>query len=326
MASGAHDLDRTPSALPALVLGCVLVGASSTFIKLSGTTAHTAAFYRCALALLVLAPVVLVEYRRYGRPPAPLPRLATASGVLLGADYLMWTQSILDAGAAVATVLIGVQVVVFPLLAWLVSREQVHRRFLVALPVMLAGLVLTGGVLDADPHAPHPIRGAILGIAAGVCYAGYLLLVRRASGAERRMVVTPVAFGTASAAAVIGVVGVASRDLAIGLDAPAWAWLIAVAVCGQALSFALINYGSVRLSAARAAAIMLLQPVAAIVLGVAVLHEHPTLSQYLGMAITITAIALATVGTKARPRPGRPSAGPISRTARPATGILVRRP
>ena len=299
-----HTPDRVPSAPLALVLGCAMVGASSTFIKLSGTSAHTAAFFRCALALFVLAPVALVEFRRYGRPPATMTRLAAASGVLLGADYLMWTQSILDAGAAVATVLIGVQVVVFPLLAWLVSGERVHRRFVVALPVMVTGLVLTGGVLAADPHAPHPIRGAALGITAGVCYAGYLLLVRRASLVDPRMIVTPVAFGTSSAAVVIGGVGAVTGDIVFGLTATAWGWLIMVAVCGQALSFVLINYGSVRMSADRAAAIMLLQPVAAIVLGVAVLHERPSMSQYLGMAVTICAIALVTVERQSRTRAG----------------------
>ncbi|WP_172836056.1 DMT family transporter [Microlunatus soli] len=292
--------DHSPMALPTLLLGCLLVGASSTFIKLSGTTADTAAFFRCALALLVFAPIAVLEWRRYGRPHRRMVLFGLGSGVLLGADYLMWTQSILDAGAAVATVLIGIQVVVFPMLSRIFLGEQIQRRFLIALPVMIIGLGLTGGILDVDPNAPHPVRGAALGIAAGICYAGYLFAIRPASRPDRRMVVTPIAFGTASAAAVIGVVGGIGHGIDLHLDAHAWFWLIMVAICGQALSFVMIGYGSVRLAAGRAAAAMLLQPMAAIVLGTIVLDEHPAPSQYVGMAVTVAAVAMATIRGRIR--------------------------
>ncbi|CAM3811128.1 DMT family transporter [Isoptericola cucumis] len=281
-------------ALSTLVLGCLLVGASSTFIKLSGATADTAAFLRCALALVPFAPLMLLEWRRFARPPARMVRFGLAAGVLLGADYLMWTQSILDAGAGVATVLIGVQVVVFPLLARVLDGEHLTRRFLVALPVMIAGLGLTGGLLAADPTAPHPLRGAVLGTAAGVCYAGFLYLVRPASDADRRLIVTPTGLATASAAVVVGVVGVLKGGIDLDLEPQGWLWLAAVALGGQALSFVLIGYGSVRLPAGRAAAVMLLQPVAAVVLGTLLLGEQPAGSQYVGMALTVAAIAVAT--------------------------------
>lgn len=312
------DHDHPRSALPILLLGCLLVGASSTFIKLAGTSADTAAFFRCALALLVFLPISLLEWRRYGRPPARMVRFGLASGVLLGADYLMWTQSILDAGAAVATVLIGIQVVVFPLLARIFLGERVQRRFLIALPVMIVGLGLTGGILNVDPHAPHPIRGAVLGTAAGICYAGYLLAIRPASRADRRMIVTPVGFGTASAAAVIGLVGGIGLTIELHLGPDAWFWLIAVAVCGQALSFVMIGYGSVRLPAGRAAAAMLLQPMAAVVLGTIVLQERPAVSQYIGMAVTVAAVALATINRRS-PVPRTPATVPEAERDRPMT-------
>lgn len=296
-------VDHSRAALPTLLLGCLLVGASSTFIKLSGTSADTAAFFRCALALLVFVPISLLEWRRYGRPQPRMVLFGLASGVLLGADYLMWTQSILDAGAAVATVLIGIQVLVFPMLVRIFLGERIQRRFLVALPVMSIGLGLTGGILNVDPHAPHPVRGAVLGIAAGICYAGYLFAIRPASRPDRRMIVTPVGFGTASAAAVIGIVGGVGHGIDLRLDAHAWFWLIMVAVCGQALSFVMIGYGSVRLAAGRAAAAMLLQPLAAIVLGTLVLNEHPAPSQYVGMVVTVAAVAMATVSRRRRTPP-----------------------
>lgn len=319
-----------------LVLGCALVGASSTFIKLSGATADTAAFLRCSLALPVLVPLAVLEWRRLGRPPARMIGLGALAGVLLGLDYLMWTQSILDAGAAVATVLIGIQVVAFPLLARFFGGERLQRRFLVALPVMIVGLALTGGLLDADPGAPHPVRGTVLGIAAGICYAGFLYVIRPASNADRRMIVTPTSAATTAAAVVIGAAGTLSGDIDLALAPHAWWWLTAVALGGQALAFLLIGYSSVRLPAGRAAAVMLLQPVAAVVLGTLVLHEQPTATQYAGMLLTVAAIAVATVavgrrelrtGALIRLRAGTASQPAITRSprrSRPSSGSRPR--
>lgn len=310
--SGVHD----PVAALTLVLGCLLVGASSTFITLSGATADTAAFLRCALALLVLVPLALLERRRYGRPPRRMLRYGALAGALLGVDYLMWTQSVLDAGAGVATVLIGIQVVAFPLLARVLGGEHVPRRFLLALPVMVVGLALTGGLLDADPGAPHPVRGTVLGIAAGICYAGFLYALRPASTADGRRVVTPTATATAAAAVVIGAVGTLAGGIDLSLPPHAWGWLTAVALGGQVTAFLLIGYGSVRLPAGRAAALMLLQPVAAVVLGTLVLHERPTPTQYAGMLLTVAAIGLATVTVRRRGAQARRPAGSAPVTER----------
>lgn len=68
----------------------------------------------------------------------------------------------------------------------------------------------------------------------------------------------------------------------------------------RVLAFVLIGYGSVRLPVGRAAAVMLLQPVAAVVLGTMVLGERPDVTQYAGMVITVVAVAMATLQVRRR--------------------------
>lgn len=306
------------TAVSSLVIGCVLVGASSSFIKLSETTATTAAFFRCALALIAFAPAVALEWRRRGLPPRRMVLLGLLAGFFLGCDYLMWTQSILDSGAAVATVLIGVQVVAFPILSRIFLGDAIARRFLLALPLMIIGLGLTGGLLTADEAAPHPTRGAILGVSAGICYAAYLMVHRPASHARPSLHVTPVACSTLAAAVVIGSVGAATGQIDVTLPARSWFWLAAVALCGQALSFVLIGYGLSRLTTGVAAALMLLQPVAAVVLGTLVLGERPAAAQYLGMLLTLTAVLIASLSPRRR-RARAPHTG-TPHTRAPRTG------
>lgn len=309
--SALHE--PSSAAMPSLILGCLLVGASSSFIKLAGTSANTAALMRCALALILFLPAMMWEWRRHGPPPTPMVVLGSLAGVFLGCDYLMFTQSILDSGAAVATVLIGVQVVAFPVLSRIFLGELIARRLLIALPVMVVGLGLTGGLLSADEAAPHPIRGAILGILAGICYAAYLMVNRPASQIAPRLIVTPVGFSTAAAAVVIAAFGLVAGDLDLTLTPRAWFWLAAVAICGQALSFVLIGYGATRMASGRAAAVMLLQPLTAVVVGTAVLGERPTTVQFLGMGLTIAAVAIASFDPRSLRRFDRRRSGAVGR-------------
>lgn len=312
--SGATATDD-PGLRPMLVLigGCLLVGASSTFIRLSGATSATAALARCTLAMPFLAAFAWSEVRRWGMPDRRGLLLALASGGLLAVDYLMWTQSVLDAGAGIATVLIGVQVVVFPLLARIGLGERVSGRFIAALPVMVLGLVLTGGVLGADPTAPAPLRGAVLGVLAGVCYAGYLFFNRQSARRRQRQVVMPVAIATGAAGICILVVALVAPLLSSAAATPrldlagpgvtGWLWLIVVAIGGQVLSFVAIGYGSARLPASQAGPVMLLQPVAAIVLGAVVIGERPSAAQLTGIALVLVAIGIATITGRRRATP-----------------------
>lgn len=61
---------------------------------------------------------------------------------------LWWTQAIPEVGAGLSTVLVNTQVAIVPLLAWLVDRERTGPRFLWALPVIIAGVMLAGGLFE----------------------------------------------------------------------------------------------------------------------------------------------------------------------------------
>lgn len=292
--------ERLLAPLAITVLGCALVGASSTFIRLSGQGAVTAAFYRCALALIPLAICGALEYRRLGRLQPGAARWALGSGIFLACDYLLWTQSILDTGAAVATVLIGSQVIVYPLLARLIEGERLRPRFFLALPVMLTGLALTGGIGTRALQAESPVRGTVFGVAAGGLYAGYLYCNRRATKLDRRRIFAPVALGTGSAATVIGLFGLVTGTIAVHMPGASWGWLVAVAFGGQFLSFVFIGMGTVRLPADLAATVLLLQPLSGIVMGRLVLHEQLGALQYAGMALTVGAVALMSLPARRR--------------------------
>lgn len=285
-----------------LIVGCVCAGSASTFIKLSGTPPVTAAFFRCVIALVPLGALAFLEYVQARKVSRRALVFGLLSGVFLGFDYILFNQSILDSGASIATVLIGVQILVFPLLTLVFDRVRVPAVFMLATPVMLAGLALTAGLGSVSAVGPDPARGGIAGISAGVLYAGYLYCNRVATLANPARIFTPVALGTFSAGLVAAVVSPFVQPLVVVSLAPrAWVLLTVAALVGQFLAFVLIGFGTGRINPDTAAALLLLQPVSAVVLGFVVLGEHPSVLQFVGIAITLSAVGFITLRRR-RPR------------------------
>ncbi len=273
-----------------VIAGAAFISASAIFVGLSGVSAATAAFFRCALAVPLLVPLVRWERRRAG--PGRGGAAHVAAGLLLGADLVLWGAAIEGVGAGIATVLVNVQVVVVPLLALAAFRERPSRAFAAALPVMLAGVALAAGLADQGPRAADPVRGALYGVGAGVAYGGYLFLTRVAGRHEPHRA-RPVLLATLGAGAASVAVGAPWH----GVDlAPGWAafgWLAALAVTGQVCGWLLINAGLPRLRAEVGGALLLLQPVLAVLLGAAVLAERPAPAQLAGCALVVAAVRLA---------------------------------
>lgn len=285
-----------------LCTGAACISVSAGFVTLSGADAGTAAFFRCALALVVLVPLAIGEHRGIG-PRAPRRRsMDLAAGVLLGVDMVCWAASIHEVGAGIATVLINVQVLVFPVLARVFSGTRLPGRFLLTVPIMLTGVALAGGAIGERQPGDHPLSGIALGTAAGVAYAGYLYLMRLGGGTGHT--VTPVCLSTASATATAAVVGGAWTGVDLAPGWPAFGWLIALALLGQVLAWLLITSALPRLAPNVGAALLLLQPVLALLFGVAVLGEHPSTVQFGGCALVIAAVWYSGRSTK-RPAAGR---------------------
>lgn len=229
--------------------------------------------------------------------------------MLLGGDFLLWTQAVLDAGSGIANVVLNVQVIAFPLIALLVAGTPMARRHVLAAPVLLVGIALAGGVLGGDTTMPAPVRGAVLGAAAGLAYAGYLYVSRSSARRARGHLVTPVAAATVAATATTGILGAATEGIATTMPMSSWFWLAVLALVGQVVAWVLISRGSAGLAPGTAGALLLVQPVLAIVLGAAVMGERPTAWQLAGCVLVVLTVAVSTRG--AAPAPRRPAAAEI---------------
>jgi drug/metabolite transporter (DMT)-like permease len=287
-------LGRTP--LIALA-GALTIAFSAILVHQAGVHAATAAVYRCAYALPLLALLAWRERRRYGPRAGGQQRLALIAGLFLAADLIFWHQAIADVGAGLATVLGNLQVVIVPFVAWAVLSEAPGWRILAVLPLTLAGVVLISGALEDGAYGAHPARGALFGALTGVAYAGFILILRHGNEDLRRPA-GPLFDATAVAAVTSLVVALL---LGVGDLAPAWpsaAWLVVLALSSQVLGWLLISISLPRLPAALTSMILTIQPVASVGLGIVLLGEDPSLLQLCGAAFILA--GLVSVATRRR--------------------------
>jgi drug/metabolite transporter (DMT)-like permease len=272
----------------------MFIAFSGIFYRFADVTPATATVFRCLYGLPILALVGWYEHRRYGALPRRAVLLAIVAGVFFAGDLLSWHHAVDAVGAGLATVLGNLQVIVVGLVAWLVLKERPPRPVLLALPIVLAGVVLISGLIGEGAYGANPPLGVSLGIVTAISYAGYLLVIRRGSNDLRRPA-GPVAISTASTALVAVVVGILLGELDPIPAWPAHGWLALLGVTSQSIGYLVISISLPRLPAALTSIILLAQPVATVILARILLAEDPSLEQLLGVALVVGGIAVATL-------------------------------
>jgi drug/metabolite transporter (DMT)-like permease len=289
-------------------VGACILASSAVLVKLADVSPSTAAVFRCAYALPVLAVLALRERRRLGAGRASERGLALAAGMVFAIDLLVWHRAIGDIGAGLATVLGNLQVAVVPLVAWALFGDRPTRRMALAIALAAVGVVLLAGVLEQGAYGRDPHRGVILGVVSGVAYSGFLMLFR-AGNRDTRRSAGPLFDITVAAMAVSLVAGAAVGDLDLRPSWPAHGWLIVLALSTQVIGWLLIAATIARLSSAVSSVLLTVQPVAAVLLGNLIFGEAPSMLQLLGVVALIATLTIVVRGAGASPPDPRGDAG-----------------
>jgi len=291
------------------VAGAACISSSAVVMKLAGSSASVTALGRCAFALPVLGLLTMLDRRRGAAPLAARGRwLARLSGVFLAADLVLWSHSIAAIGAGLGTVIPNLQVLIISLLGWLVLGERPRRSLMFAAPVMLAGLVLVGGLTGAHAYGADPALGVVEGGGVAVLYSLYILTLRQATSpasfggssigspavaAPRPPAVAALYEATLGATLGSAVLGLILRDFRLGPAWPALGWLIMLALTSQVIGWLLITVSMPRLPAWMISVVLLTQPAGSVTLGYLILGEHPSAVQVLGVALMLVGVLIA---------------------------------
>jgi drug/metabolite transporter (DMT)-like permease len=287
-------------------IGAALLGMTGLLFRESHTSPATATTFRCLYALPLLWLLCRYERRRGAQPWRGSRVVAWLAGAMLAADLVLWLRSVDDIGAGLATVLGNVQLVFVILASAAFLGERLSAPLLAGVGSMTVGVGLIGGLLQRHPYGVNPGQGALLAVAAGVLYGGYIMLMRRASGGVAS--VFPLAHATAAAALTAAVLGWCFAELNLQ---PAWSaqgWLLLLAVSGQVLAWLLLTVPTSRLPASATSLVLTLQPIFGLLAGVLVLAERPNLVQLVGVSVLVAGFVVA-LRARNQPRWRAPSTG-----------------
>jgi drug/metabolite transporter (DMT)-like permease len=276
-----------------------VIAFSGILVRLADVAPATAAFFRCAYALPLLALLAWLERRRHGPQRRRDRMLAFGAGAIFAADLIFWNYSIQAVGAGLATVLGNVQVVLVGLIAWVALGERPAPRTLVAIPIVFAGVVLISGLVGSGAYGDDPLLGVVYGLLTAVAYSLFLLILRQA-GSRERPPAGPLLDATLAAALFCAIAGVAIGDIDWVPAPESQAWLVLLALSSQVLGWMLISVSLPRLPAALTSILLMLQPACAVGLAALLLSEAPSAIQLSGVAIVLAGVAFATLGPRSR--------------------------
>jgi drug/metabolite transporter (DMT)-like permease len=269
--------------------GVLGISFSAVFVRMANVSPVTAAFYRAAYAVPVLAVIVFARRSPDSRRLSTR-LLAAGSGALLAVDLAFWHESIALIGVGLATVIANVQVVFVALLAWMLHGERPTGRMTRLIAAVMCGLVLTSGLARDDAYGSAPALGTVFGVLAGAAYSGFLIMFRTANRALAPPA-GPLLDATLGVALGALVIAPADARFALTPSLPAHAWLALLALVSQVAGWLLIATALPRLPAVETSVLLLVQPVFALLWGVLFFGERLSALQWLGSAIVLGGVA-----------------------------------
>lgn len=273
----------------ALVTAAFLFGTTFPLVQdaLEDVTPFAYLVLRFAIAVLVLAPFAYVIVRRDRTDRRTMLRVGAMAGVLLFGGYAAQTVGLQYTTPSTSAFLTGLFVIFTPFVGAVVERTWPARRIVASALVATVGLyLLTGADLALGRGELYTLLGALI-FAVWIVYQG--------SYATR---IHPIPFTTLQMATLV-VVGIpAAVRQGVGELSPlAWFAIVFTGIACSSVALSLQLWGQRRIPAARAALILLLEPVFAGLISF-VDGERLGVPELLGAAVILGAIVIAELGPR----------------------------
>ncbi|HEX9412711.1 MAG TPA: DMT family transporter, partial [Ktedonobacterales bacterium] len=255
-AASAPTVSR-PRVYALLALGIVCIAFSAIFVRWAGVSGTVSAWYRVAIAALVLAPLFggrLAQGRVARGEHAWL--LAAGAGLFFALDLALWNTSLFLTTAATSTLLGNDAPIIVGLGALLLFHERLGRAFWVGLALALLGM---GVIVGRDVFAGSaPAAGDLLALGAGASYGLYLLTTGRLRA--RMDTLSTLWIAGAVGAFLLLLVNLVAHRALWGFSPRAYLALLGLGLISQVGGWLAINFALGHLSAPIVSVTLLAQP------------------------------------------------------------------
>jgi drug/metabolite transporter (DMT)-like permease len=269
-----------------IIISAASFGVMPIFAQLAynaGAEPVTVLFLRFSIAAVVMNLIMIMGRTAYPRG------LILFELMLLGAigyvgESLAYFLALRMASAGLVALLLYIYPALVTALSAIFLKEHLTRVKISALFLALSGTALTIRISGGGS-----MLGILLGIAAAVDYAIYILLGSRIMRRSGPLSSTTVII-TSTAGVYTGIVAV--RGMTYPTTSTGWIAIIAIALISTVLAFVTFFAGLKRIGPTSASTLSTFEPIVAVVLAAIVLGETISPVQVLGGALILAAVAL----------------------------------
>jgi drug/metabolite transporter (DMT)-like permease len=279
---------RASSTYLVLAVAVLCIAFGSILVRLAEAPAASVAFYRLALASLLLLPFAAPAARRAWPRLTPRQGLTLAgSGLALALHFAAWIASLSYTSVAASVLLVNTTPVWSALLGRLLLAERMTRTDQGATALALAG---AGLIAWGDwSQGPDPLRGDALALVGAVGLAIYHVAGR---GLRDALPLRAYVLGVWSSSALfLLVLALAQAAPLAGFGARTWLAFLALAVVPTLGGHGLVNRALRALPAPTVGLFMTGEPLGATLLAFLVLGERPGGWTLAGGALVSAALA-----------------------------------
>lgn len=295
---------QSTNAMLSTTIGAIMISFSAVWVKLAHVTPTVSAFYRVLFGGIFLLAILLARHERLWRGWHCL-WLSLLAAIFFALDLYTWHRSIAYVGPGLATILGNFEVFLVPAFGVLLFGERLNLRFILSVPLAVAGLFMIVGIHWAQLN-PDVRTGIYYGLSTALFYTGFLIVLRKLqshpSTPSAALSLMVVSFSTALYLALEMVragESFAIPDLQSGVS------LVALGLMCQTLGWLLITGSLPRIPAAIAGLILLLQPSLSFIWDVLFFNRATSTMAWAGVILALSAIYLgATSSRKVSARSG----------------------
>ena len=283
--------------MAAMAFAVLSLAFSSIFVaKLASVPPIVIAFYRMAIATLLLAPAAVALKRK---EIAALERkdllMLALGGLFLAIHFGAWITSLKLIPISTSVVLVNSHPLFVVIASYFFLGERPSRRSLSGTLVGLAGMViisLDALMNDRQAVAQNALAGDALALVGALAVVGYFIIGRKARARISLLgYVTPL-YAVCSTFLLLW--AILSGDRLYPYGATVWGYLLALAIVPTILGHTIFNWAIKHVRPSAISLAFLGEPVVASLLALIFFAERPPLATFIGGAFVLAGVYLTT--------------------------------
>ncbi len=267
------------------ILSMLIFGTIGIFRRFIPLSSGLLAFTRGILGSLFLLLIVFFRRQRLQKIGKKKFWLLALSGALIGLNWIALFEAYNYTSVATATLCYYMQPTIVILLSPLIFREKLIPRKLICAVAAVVGMFFVSGLTGGAGIAGRDLAGIALGLLAAALYATVVIMNKKLP--TRDAYSKTILQLTAAAVVLIPYLLMTEDFSAISPDGTALFMVLVVGLVHTGLAYTLYFSGMQHMRAQSVAVLGYIDPVFALLLSAAVLHEKLTASGIIGSVLIV---------------------------------------